>query len=333
MALPARLLAATCLLSAAALTLGGCAGAETAADGAGKEPALGSVEKLSSTESLAFPIAAYEITPDQQYQAKRAQNRLIEQCMKRFGFAYSLPAPVPPGADDSRSRVFGLASAEDAARFGYARPRRATDPAPATRQSPAPLSRTGQTVLNGVDPVAEAEAKAKGRAAAPTGEPMSQAEAEEAPGSGIIVDHKEVPVGGCGRESALKLYAPKPGSVDILYVFNLGAQAESRALEDSRVRKVTTKWSQCMARSGFTTSGPDTVQSDLGLEQGELSGPEAVTAAKADVACKARVNYIGIRYAVQSAYEKSLVEEHAETLALFRQQTQDRLRLAAQLNG
>ena len=89
----------------------------------------------------------------------------------------------------------------------------------------------------------------------------------------------------------------------------------------------------CMADSGFTTSSPDNVQSDLGLEQGELSSPEAITIAKADVACKTQVNYIGIRYAVQSAYEKLLVEEHAETLALFQQQTQDRIRLAAQLNG
>ncbi|MFH9819433.1 hypothetical protein [Streptomyces sp. NPDC017230] len=333
MALPARLLAATCLMSAAALTLSGCAGEEAAADGAGKEPVIGSIEKLSSTEGLEFPIAAYAVTPDQQYQAKKAQDRLIEQCMKRFGFEYALPAPTPPSGDDSSSRVFGLADAEDAAQFGYASPRRATDPAPPKRQSTASLSRTGQTVLNGVDPVAEAAAKAKGQAAAPTDEPVSQAEAEKAPGSGIIVNGKEVPVGGCGRESALKLYAPNSEAIDILFAFNLGGEAESRALEDSRVREATTKWSQCMADSGFTTSSPDSVQSDLGLEQGELSSPEAITVAKADVACKTQVNYIGIRYAVQSAYEKSLVEEHAETLALFKEQTQDRLRLAAQLNG
>jgi hypothetical protein len=333
MALPGRFLAATCLVSVAALTLSGCAGKETAADAAGKEPAIGSIEKLSSTEGLEFPIAAYEATPDQQLQLKKAQNRLIEQCMKRFGFDYVLPAPTPPSGDDSNSRVFGLANAEDAAQFGYASPGRATDPAPVKRQSQAALSRTGQTVLNGVDPVAEAAAKAKGKAAAPTNQPMSQAEAEKAPGTGVIVNGKEVPVGGCGRESALKLYSPTPGSLDILYVFNLGGEAESRALEDSRVRKVTTKWSQCMADSGFTTTSPDNVQSDLGLEGAKLSSPEAITIAKADVACKTKVNYIGIRYAVQTAYEKSLVEEHAETLALFKQQTQDRLRLAAQLNS
>ncbi|MFJ8823653.1 hypothetical protein ACIREE_17900 [Streptomyces sp. NPDC102467] len=333
MALPARLLAATCLVSAAVLTLSGCGGEETAGDSAGKEPAIGSIKKLSSTEGLEFPIAAYEVTSDQQYQAKRAQNRLVEQCMKRFGFEYALPAPTPPSGDDSSSRIFGLTNAEDAARSGYANPGRATDPAPAKRQSPTPLSRTGQTVLNGVDPVAEAAAKAKGKAAAPTDEPMTQAEAEKAPGSGITINGKEVPVGGCGRESALKLYSPKPGSVDILFVFNLGGEAESRALEDSRVRKATSKWSQCMADSGFTTSSPDNIQSDLGLKQGQLSSPQAITVAKADVACKTKVNYIGIRYAVQSAYEKSLVEEHAETLDLFKQQTQDRLRLAAQLNG
>jgi hypothetical protein len=333
MALPARLLAATCLVSAAALTLSGCAGEETAADAAGKEPAIGSIEKLSSTEGLEFPIAAYAVTPDQQYQMEKAQNRLIEQCMRRFGFEYAHSAPRLPSGDDSNSRLFGLASAEDAARYGYASPGRAAAPAPATRRSHPPLSRTGQTVLNGVDPAAEAEAKAQGKAAAPTDEPKSQAEAEKRPATGIIVNGKEVPVGGCGRESALKLYAPNPGSIDILFVFNLGGEAESRALDDSRVRKATTKWSQCMADSGFTTSSPDNVQSDLGLERGELSSPEAITIAKADVACKTKVNYIGIRYAVQTAYEKSLVEEHAETLALFKQQTQDRLRLAAQLNG
>ncbi|MFE9855276.1 hypothetical protein [Streptomyces sp. NPDC005780] len=332
MALPARLLAATCLVSAAVLALSGCAGDEPAADGAGKEPAIGSIAKLSSTEGLKFPVAAYEVTSDQQYQVKKAQDRLIEQCMKRYGFDYVRPAPTPPSRNDASSRVYGLASAKDAAQFGYASPRRATDPAPAKRQPAAPLSRTGQTVLNGVDLVAEAEAKKAGKAAAPTNEPKSQSEAEKAPGSGIMVNGKEVPVGGCGRESALKLFAPDPGAVDILFVFNLGGEAESRALEDSRVRKATAKWSRCMADSGFTTSSPDNVQPDLGLE-GKLSSPEAITIAKADVACKTEVNYIGIRYAVQTAYERLLVEEHAETLALFRQQTQDRLRLAAQLNG
>lgn len=332
MALPARLLAATCLVSAAVLTLGGCAGDEPSDDGAGKEPAIGSIARLTSTEGLKFPIAAYEVTADQQYQVTKAQDRLIEQCMKRFGFDYVRPAPTPPTRNDGRSRVYGLASAQDAARFGYASPRRATDPAPAKRQPATSLSRTGQTVLNGVDLVAEAEAKKAGKAAAPANEPKSQSEAEKAPGSGIMVNGQEVPVGGCGRESALKLYAPNPQAVDILFVFNLGGEAESRALEDSRVRKATAKWSACMADSGFTTSSPDNVQTDLGLE-GKLSSPEAVTIAKADVACKTKVNYIGIRYGVQSAYERLLVEEHAETLALFQRQTQDRLRLAAQLNG
>ncbi len=52
-----------------------------------------------------------------------------------------------------------------------------------------------------------------------------------------------------------------------------------------------------------------------------------------DVACKKKTNLVGTYYAVQSAYQRRLVEEHAETLNLARQQLRDRLRLAASLTS
>ncbi|MGW6457813.1 hypothetical protein ACWF94_18195 [Streptomyces sp. NPDC055078] len=135
------------------------------------------------------------------------------------------------------------------------------------------------------------------------------------------------------RESYLKLYAPTPDSVDILYVFNLRGETQSKAGDDSRVRCVFAQWSACMKKNGYEVSDPTGVASQLGCEDAALSSPAAITTAKADVACKKKVNLVGVAYAVESAYQQRLVDKNAETLQLVRKQAERRIRLAASLTG
>jgi hypothetical protein len=241
--------------------------------------------------------------------------------MARYGFTFRAPSGMggaPRG--QAGARRYGVADPQTAAAYGYAPPPRPGEDRDRQRPPQPELSESGMLALHG-----PADLR-------PEDVPKSQQEAERGPG-GEKVNGRAIPVGGCLRESYLKLYAPTPDSVDLLFVFELTAEAETRAREDSRVRAVSGDWSSCMKESGFTVSNPAEAPEQLGLDEAELSSPRAVAAAKADVACKQRVNLVGVTYAVESAYQRRLIDEHAETLQRVRKQREERLRLAASLVG
>ncbi|WP_418959333.1 hypothetical protein [Streptomyces tritici] len=301
----------------AVFALAGCSA--TGSDGAAgrTEPPLGSVPAMLRTVDVGFPLDAYEATPEQHNTLTRAQNVLIGQCMSRLGFAYRPPAQPQVPTTGMNARIFGLADPDAAARYGYMNPSVAkaqTPPAPAKPPTQAEL-----LALNGKDDLQ------------PTDLPATLEEAEKAGGSEVTFNGHKVPVGGCARESFLKLYARKANEVDVLFVFNLRGEAESKAREDSRIRAVDKKWSQCMAKAGYTVNDPMKAPKELGFAGPELSGPRAVTAAKADVQCKEQVNLVGVHYVVTKAYQQQLIEQHAETLALVKEQVDSRLKLAASL--
>ncbi|MFB6615932.1 hypothetical protein ACFCV9_17245 [Streptomyces sp. NPDC056367] len=90
-------------------------------------------------------------------------------------------------------------------------------------------------------------------------------------------------------------------------------------------------WSDCMAKGGYGGVGtPYEVIEKLGLHNDE-SGPKAVAVATKDVACKREVNLVGIWAAAERAYQERLVDEHAETLALYKKQRGARFACAASL--
>ncbi|MGW1224037.1 hypothetical protein [Streptomyces sp. NPDC001478] len=320
-AVPGRL-RAVCLAAAVAAVLTGCSSSDDGSGAGSGEPAVADTPRMTLTAGARLPLDAYERSEDDVYALAKAQNVLTEQCMKRYGFTYDAPDPMPPTHDRPNARVFGLVDAGEAARYGYGSMLR-PGAAPAKPKT-AVLGETAKSVLFGPK-------EAKG-AKALAGMPMSQTAAEKKK-SGLVVNGRAVPMGGCLRESYLKLYAPTSSSVDIMYVFNLKGEAESRALSDSRVKKATRAWSACMKKAGYVTAAPASAARDLGFSGEAATGPRAVTAAKADVACKAEVNYAGIRFAVQSAYEKRSADRNAETLGLLRKQAQDRLRLASELTS
>ncbi|MFE5484979.1 hypothetical protein [Streptomyces sp. NPDC056527] len=308
--------ASVLLLSATLLTA--CSSSDSGGGDPKSEPQIGAVPKLLRTAGLSYPLDTYETTHEQQQQLQKAQNRLIGQCMKRFGFSYEPPPPVESGrgsgSDDSR---YGLTDADKAARHGYDT-RGGVEP-PAKPAAPS-LSATGQLALSGPD--------AKGGSA----QPMSWEEAQGVD-SGKVVNGQKVPIGGCNRESYLKLYAPKKGAVDVMFVFNVTADAFTRAREDSRVAEAFKAWSACMAEKGYKTDDPVSPQEDLGIASDTYGSPKAIAAAKQDVACKDRANLVGVWYTVETAYQQRNIEQNAETLNQAKTELGDRLKLATTLNG
>lgn len=308
--------AAPAVLLAAAL-LAGCSGTGGAADG---EPPLGRVEVAPATASLALPLDAYTDTEAERIRMGRVQQALVSRCMARYGFTYEGPAPAPASADgapeDRHRYLFGLADPDRAAAHGYDKSvGRGAPPKP-----PAPqLSDAAYAVMNGA------------RRGDRDGQAPDAASEEEAAhvDSGVTAAGQKVPAGGCGREAFRTLYAPGKDSVDLLLAFDLASEAHERSKRDSRVVAVLAAWSACMEKSGYGgIRTPYDVVEKAGLAD-EKGGPRAVTAARADVACKREVNLVGIWAAAERAYQERLVEEHAETLALYGRQREARFALAA----
>ncbi|MFD7262525.1 hypothetical protein [Streptomyces sp. NPDC059874] len=318
---PRRPSVATALLAATVVLLAGCSDGGGGKGKDGGEPAFGPIATNPATSSISLPMDAYTDSDAEIRRMDAVQARLTEQCMARYGFTYEAPSkrPATGSADGDRHRnLFGEADPEHAAAHGYDSESGVPRP-----QKPAPpqLSQSASAVLFGTRP----------GETAPTGpDPMSQEEAEKVD-SGVEVGGQKVPAGGCGREAYRKLYAPTKDSVDLLFSFGLAAEAHNRAQEDSRVVTALKGWSDCMGKGGYGGVGtPYEVIEKLGL-QNDKAGPKAVAIATKDVACKREVNLVGIWAAAEVAYQQRLVEEHAETLALYKKQRDDRLKLAASL--
>ncbi|MFI6898566.1 hypothetical protein ACIBM4_31070 [Streptomyces sp. NPDC050256] len=280
------------------------------------EPEASATPAMVNTSGLKLPLDAYDATEEETRALQEGQGVLVSRCMEGFGFRYSLPArPTSSATRHPNARIFGVVDPEDAARYGYSAPGDDSAPGRTSQQ----LTPSEELALNGAPDLK------------PPDMPNSQAEAEKKGGGKERINGKAVPVGGCGREAFLKLYAPEPNAVDAMYVFNLKAQAESRAREDSRTKAVNKHWSDCMARSGHTATDPMNATTELGIADDALASPAAITAAKADVGCKKEVNLVGVYFAVQSAYQNRLIDKNAETLDLAKKQLTDRLKLAASL--
>ncbi|MET8129171.1 hypothetical protein ABZV67_32685 [Streptomyces sp. NPDC005065] len=306
---------APALTAACAVLLTACAGTTGSGNTTG-EPDLGKIPVMLETKQLEFPLGTYEATADERQKLNSAQDALVVQCMSRFGFAYTPPAQRAAPATDNRY-IFGVVDVEEVTRYGYLNPLAAAAEQP--RPARPALSGTERLVLSGADDTN------------PQSMPMSQEAAQRKGGSSQKVAGQAVPMGGCNREAFLKLYAPKPNAVDIMYVFNLRSGAESQTRADSRVRENDKKWSACMKKAGYSVTDPMDASNELGFQNEELSSPAAITAATADVACKKKVNLVGVRYAVTTAYQKRLTDKNAETLNLARRQHEDRMKLAATL--
>ncbi|MBT2469532.1 hypothetical protein J7E97_17010 [Streptomyces sp. ISL-66] len=316
---PAAVLLAAALLAGCGQGGGGGGGG---ADGKG-EPELGPVGASPATSAISLPMDAYTDTDAEAGRMAQVQGRLVSQCMARYGFTYEGPksrqAAAGAAPEDRHRYLFGLADPAYAAAHGYDQTAGGGTPV----KPPAPeVSDSAYAVLNGE------------QRGARNNQPPADARTEEEAAqldSGLTAGGQKVPSGGCAREGYRKLYAPTKDSVDLLFTFGLASEAHDRSKRDSRVVEVLAKWSACMAKSGYgEVKSPYDVTEKLGLDS-EPGGAKAIAVAKADVACKREVNLVGIWAAVEKAYQERLVEEHAQTLALYKKQREARFKLAANL--
>ncbi|MFJ8233119.1 hypothetical protein ACIQ9E_24725 [Streptomyces sp. NPDC094448] len=296
--------------------LAACSGKSNATEEAREEVVEGSTSRPGAlaVQDLRFPLDDYEPTAQEQRTLDEAQGVLLKECMARLGFHYTPPKPSPVADDKKHSRVFGLLDLNVASKYGYG-PQKESEENSSGEVRPA-RTEAERTALVGASDLSPGDL------------PASQEEAERKKG-GPMINGRVAPVGGCTRESFLKLYAPRPGAVDIMFAFSLKREAESRSVSDGRGVKVDGRWSVCMKDAGFSVRNPRNPMKDLGISQEDSSGPEAVRAAVADVKCKERVDFAGIHYSIQSEYQRALIRDNRKTLESAGRQLRDRIELAA----
>jgi hypothetical protein len=125
---------------------------------------------------------------------------------------------------------------------------------------------------------------------------------------------RPLPQGGClgEAERLLEARGPQgPGTDPEGIVARIKADSFERSMADPRVKKVFSAWSACMDSRGFRMSTP---LDEVPTANAAAPSRREIAQARADVACKARTNLVGVWFAVESAYQRALIAEHVEQL-------------------
>lgn len=262
------------------------------------EPAVRDIPRIVAAADLRLPLQDYLLTDRQLRDLDRARVVLIDRCMRKFGFGYAVKQPAADyGPRSTTERRYGITDASDAARYGYGLGHR--DPALQKPPAQPRLGADAQTVLFG-----------KGRSS---------------------VKGRKVPDGGCVAQADHSLGTAAPAGTDPGLAQRLSFQSFDRSKSDSRVRKVTRAWSDCMTDSGYDYTDPLAPLADPGLA-GSTSA-RAIGTATTDIRCKKNTNLVGVWFSVESAYQKQLIGRNSEQLTALRKANGARLRAADALTA
>lgn len=295
-----RPLSALALVLAAATTLAGCSGAGEEQ----REPAIGQIKQVNSYEDIVLPFDAYLLTREQRMALNDAREHLIRTCAMRHGL--QVTGKVASGDQPSRQlmigRRYGIIEPNEAAASGY-------------RVTPRLLADSGKD-SDGWNPTPE-----EFRVVAGKDQVTGESAAGQPIGGTAVVE------GGCAAEAGRQLSAGG-GERASNYGEILQVQTYEMAERDSRVVAAWAKWSECMAESGYVYRSPwEPNNHGWGPEPTK----EEIATAVADVACRRKVNLVGIWLAVESAYQQRAVDEFQQRLDQSRQGYEVQLRNASKV--
>ncbi|MEE1812197.1 hypothetical protein [Streptomyces sp. BE133] len=285
-----------------ALTLCAC----SSAGAGGTEPELGSVPTPGHLDpaQITTPLDAYLPTPEENYALKKARVLLVNACMRRLGYGQN---PQPLGRftgkaylEHNEFLVVPLAQAEQ---YGY-------------KQPPEPKSTGSATDSQYSKNTTETQASLLTGKVATFG------------------GHK-VPEGGCegealrtvtaGAETAQEVKLPdgsaagaRKGGFSEGYAEMVVSSARGKAMaktrDDSRFAAAAERWSDCMKKQGYDYDSPSGAWNDKAWSDAARAGEKELAVAVADMGCKKKANYLGVGIAVETVYEKQVIEESAEVL-------------------
>ncbi len=247
-----------------------------------------------------FPLDAYIQSMGESFVTGDAENILVKECMKGFGFDFK---PVVDNRErllqvdaQDRSRIYGVTDLTAAQKYGYHFPGETGRKRPSGGASTPAM----QLVFNGT----------KAGLAQPLPDVATKSPGEYA--------GKAIPPGGCVGSARTVIY----GKAIFLKPFTLGGDlskiAFSDAQRDSRAVGYFKEWSDCMKDKGFNYSDPMAVES-YDLDNPTISKKEIQDAVSA-VKCKQSTNLLPRWHKVIVEYEKKAIEKNQ--LALDEQQEQ-----------
>lgn len=270
------------LLAGCMLVMGGAACDSDAQTDKAEEPAVTTIPVVHSGAEIVLPLDAYLADDATQQSISAALNILVRRCVEGFGLEF----PVSLGGGSSTAVVSGnsrryfvfeeAAAQQDGYHIGKQQ-REEIDRVSAER-----AANRGTQITSDVQNIVEGKG--------PT-----------------VFNGKPVPQGGCSREAAVKLGGSKTNTASV-NVQGLQLESYSRMLADSRVTAVNASWSKCMKEQGFDYPNPKSANEDRRWSSDEPTKLEIDTAV-ADAKCKREHNVVGIMLAVETAYQKRLVDQ------------------------
>ncbi|MFB7943829.1 hypothetical protein ACFC6L_02815 [Kitasatospora phosalacinea] len=245
---------------------------------------------------MALPLDAYRLTTDQRYAVSRARVPLVISCMKRFGF--DVEAPV-------LTRRADLGGGPNGRRYG--------------------VSDLARARSNGFHLLAsEQQSLPEQGELSPAASAIMFGEGQQSVGG------QPVPEGGCAGEANRLLRKDGPEISDTDYAGTLALESDALAKKDSRLVKAFDEWSSCMKGKGFAYRTPMDPENDQNFLGTPAATPQEISAAVADVECKESTNVIGIWVAVDTAYQKRAIEQHAQQLDVTKKALEAMVRNAGQ---
>lgn len=254
---------------------GGCTSSTQAQQEAKGQPPLGPVAEVRSSADLSLPMQKYDLSIEQQNLVSRAYFLLKKQCTERFGVRSTEPLYLTGEDNLNLARRYGNVDLAVARRYGYGDPESGKSETEDRDWNPSKAELLA--VRGGTDAENRGLRDSSG---------------------------KSLPKGGCGAEATTKL-----GNWDQFTAQKLANENYDRALADSRVSAVFSKWSKCMEGRGYKYSTPIKVL--------ESTWPEPVDAreiatATDDLECRQQFNVTGIWNATEAAYEQRAIEGNPE---------------------
>ncbi|MFJ3938262.1 hypothetical protein [Streptomyces parvus] len=290
--------------AAALLALTMCACSTSGAGGG--EPKLDAVPTpghLDATQ-ITTPLDAYLPSPEENYTLKKARVLLVNSCMRELGYAQN-PQPLSRFSGEAylEHSEFLVVPTEHAERYGYKKPPKGKNvDAGAESRYAKSVTDTQGSLLTGKIPTfngkkvpaggCEGEALRTITKGAATAEEITMPDGSAA-GSGK---------GGFGEGYAEMVVSSARG------------KAMAKVREDSRFQDAIERWSDCMEKQGYSYDSPNSAWNDKKWADASRAGKQEIAVAVADMGCKQKVNYLGVGIAVETAYEKQVIEESAEVL-------------------
>lgn len=288
--LAVALLAGGALLAACSSATGGTAGsAQAPASGvttsAGGTSAAPGTLPLQGADGMHLPIEQYFVTASQLYELNAADQLLVSRCMASYGFQFTYPAQPPVTGVDTdpanMARRYGVSDPQIVAQYGY-------------HIAPAPVPPS----INMVTSISEAEYDVF----------WGHTKASNTSTVTTTAGGTAIPAGGCTGKARQEMtpagIIPENGPI----AEQIDDQSFATSQTDPQVVAATSKWSACMARSGYTVATPLDAMAKF---TGPLPASAAeITEAKTDLACKTQTKLISIWVGVETKIQDQLIAKN-----------------------